>query len=49
MCIKYTYKSPNMNIPWGRNGNPLQHFCLGNHTDRGAWWTTVMGLQKSAV
>ena len=27
---------------WGRspgeeNGNPLQHFCLKNPTDRGAW------------
>ena len=21
----------------GENGNPLQYFCLGNPTDRGAW------------
>ena len=20
------------------NGNPLQHSCLENPTDRGAWW-----------
>ena len=31
---------------WGRspgegNGNPLQHSCLGNPMDRGAWWATV--------
>ena len=30
---------------WGRspgegNGNPLQYSCLGNATDRGAWWAT---------
>ena len=22
------------------NGNPLQHACLGNPMDRGAWWAT---------
>ena len=25
-------------FPGGGNGNPLQYFCLGNPTDRGAWW-----------
>ena len=29
------------------NGNPLQYSCLGNPTDRGAWWVQSMGLQKS--
>ena len=24
--------------PGERNGNPLQYSCLGNPTDRGAWW-----------
>ena len=24
--------------PQGGNGNPLQHSCLGNPMDRGAWW-----------
>ena len=39
-------------IPWsGRsqgegNGNPLQYSCLGNLTDRGAWWTAVHGVAK---
>ena len=33
---------------WGRspgegNGNPLQHSCLKNPMDRGAWWATVQG------
>ena len=27
--------------PGGGNGNPLQHSCLDNPTDRGAWWATV--------
>ena len=28
------------------NGNPLQYSCLENSMDRGAWWTTVHGLQE---
>ena len=27
--------------PGGGNGNPLQHTCLENSMDRGAWWATV--------
>ena len=26
------------------NGNPLQYSCLGNSTDRGAWWATINGV-----
>ena len=33
--------------PGGGNGNPLQYPCLGNPMDRGAWWATSMGSQKS--
>ena len=33
--------------PGGGNGNPLQYSCLGNPTDRGAWWATVHGVTKS--
>ena len=29
------------------NSNPLQYSCLGNPTDRGAWWATVHGVTKS--
>ena len=29
------------------NGNPLQHSCLGNPMDRGAWWAIVHGVAKS--
>ena len=37
---------------WGRspgegNGNPLQHSCLENPMDRGAWQATVHGVAKS--
>ena len=28
------------------NGNPLQYSHLKNPMDRGAWWATVMGLQR---
>ena len=29
------------------NGNQLQHSCLGNLMDRGAWLATVHGVTKS--
>ena len=29
------------------NGNPLQHSCLENLMDRGAWWAAVHGVAKS--
>ena len=32
--------------PGEGNGNPLQHSCLGNPMDRGAWWATVYGVAK---
>ena len=32
--------------PGEGNGNPLQYSCLGNPTDREAWWTTVQGVQR---
>ena len=34
-------------LPGGGNVNPLQHSCLENPMDRGAWWTTVHGVTKS--
>ena len=33
--------------PGGGHGNPLQHSCLENPTDRGAWRATVHGVRKS--
>ena len=33
--------------PGRGNGNPLQHSCLENPIDRGAWWATVHGVTKS--
>ena len=34
--------------PGGGNGNPLQHSCLENSMDRGAWWATVHGVAKES-
>ena len=33
--------------PGGEHGNPLQYSCLENPLDRGAWWATVHGVEKS--
>ena len=33
--------------PGEGNGNPLQCSCLENPMDRGAWWDTVHGVEKS--
>ena len=33
--------------PGEGNGNPLQHYCLENPMDRGAWKATVHGVVKS--
>ena len=32
--------------PGGGGGNPLQHSCLENPTDRGAWQATVHGVAQ---
>ena len=29
------------------NGNPLQHSCLENPRDEGAWWAAVSGVPQS--
>ena len=29
------------------NGSPLQHSCLENPMDGGAWWATVCGVAKN--
>ena len=34
--------------PGEGNGNPLQYFCLGNPTDRGAWQVTVLGAAEGS-
>ena len=33
--------------PGEGNGYPLQYSCLGNPTNREAWWATVHGVTKS--
>jgi len=31
------------------NGTPLQHSCLENPMDGGAWWAVVRGVAKSRI
>ena len=33
--------------PGEGNGNPLQHSCLGNPMDRGAWQAIVLEVTKN--
>ena len=33
--------------PGEGDGNPLQHSCLENPMDRGAWWAAVHRIAKS--
>ena len=33
--------------PGGGHGNPFQYSCLENLMDRGAWWATDHGVEKS--
>ena len=39
MILKYNYGES--------NGTPLQHSCLENPMDGGAWWAAVHGVAKS--
>ena len=34
--------------PGEGNGNPLQYSCLGNPTDKGAWWATAHSVAKES-
>ena len=34
-------------FPGVGNGNPLHYPCLENPMDRGAWWATIHGVEKS--
>ena len=34
-------------FPGEQNGNLLQHSCLENSMDRGAWWAAVHGVTKN--
>ena len=34
-------------FPGEGTGNPLQYSCLQNSMDRGVWWATVHGIEKS--
>ena len=34
--------------PGGGNGNPLQYSCLESPMERGAWWATLLGVEKQS-
>ena len=34
--------------PKEENGNPVQHSCLGNPMDRGAWWAPIHGITNKS-
>ena len=45
---KWYKKSPHLKSWRGEgNGTPLQHSCLENPMDRGAWWAAVHGVAES--
>ena len=46
-CRRHEFNPWVRKIPGGGNGNPLQHTCLKNPMDRGAWQATVHGVSKS--
>ena len=37
---------PGLGRSGGGNGNLLQHSCLEDSTDRGAWWAAVYGVAR---
>ena len=45
-CRRYGFSPWWRRSPGEGNGNPLQHSCLGNPMDRGAWQATVHGVAK---
>ena len=41
---------PGLGISTGEgNGNPLQYSCLGNPTDRGAWWAIRVAKESDTL
>ena len=45
---KGSWKTEDMRLPDGKgNGTPLQHSCLENPMDGGAWWVAVHGVATS--
>ena len=35
--------------PGGGHGNPLEHSCLENPIDRGAWWAIICRVTKNKM
>ena len=45
-CVHMLF-APMWNASDTGNGSPLQHSCLENPMDGGAWWAAVHGVAKS--
>ena len=45
-CNRHGFNPWAGKIPEVGDGKPLQHSCLENPMDRGAWWATVHGVAK---
>ena len=45
--VTISTKAPEAPLGCARNGTPLQHSCLENPVDGGAWWAAVHGVAKS--
>ena len=46
-CLAAMRETPVWSLSGEGNGKPLQHSCLENPMDRGAWWAIVPGVAKS--
>ena len=44
---RHCFNPQDRRSPWGGNSNPLQHSCLENPMDIGAWCAAVHGVAKS--
>ena len=48
MFTNYCHLLYSIQLTFGEgNGNPLQHSCLENPMDEGAWWAAVYGVAQS--
>ena len=50
MFTNYCHLLYSIQLTFGEgNGNPLQHSCLENPMDEGAWWAAVYGVAQSGT
>ena len=47
-CRRYGFDPWVRKILWRRKWQPLQYSCLGYPMDKGAWWSTIHGIEKES-